>query len=136
MKFKASQDLRFGFGDYVQVDLPTTDNSMKGRTHGCIAGVPLGNMSGSVRMHSLATGRLMTRTHFTVLPLPDVVITHLNKIARADGFARGGSAAIRRSNTQEEPLAMEVPRVMLIDWRPTQVPPEPLEPLASAAGVE
>ena len=135
MKFKASRDLRFGFGDYVQADLPTTDSSMKGRTHGCIAGVPLGNKSGSMRMYSLATGRLVMRTHLTVLPLPDVVITHLNKTARADGFARGGSVANRRSNTQEEPLDLELPRVMPIDGRPTQVPPEPLQPLASAAGV-
>ena len=80
-KTDAKLDLRCGFGDYAEVVDPYADNSMKPRTQAAIALLPIGNLTGSVNFLSLATGRVIRRDQFTVLPMPDTVIQHLNKMA-------------------------------------------------------
>ncbi len=62
-KINAKKDLRVSFGDYVQATTPTTDNSMKLRTDGCIVLLPTGNLQGSVKMWSLATKRSSPETN-------------------------------------------------------------------------
>ena len=54
---------------------------MRPRTQAAIALLPVGNLTGSVNFLSLATGRVIRRDQFTVLPMPDTVILHLNKMA-------------------------------------------------------
>lgn len=72
------------FGDYVQ---SVTPNILKKsdinvpRTEGCIALLPVGNVQGSVLFFKLSTGRVVTRDHFKVLPVPDEVIQYLNALA-------------------------------------------------------
>lgn len=63
-KADAKRDFRCAFGDFVQSTVPETDNSMKARTEDCIALLPTGNRTGSVRMLSLATGKIVTRASF------------------------------------------------------------------------
>ena len=72
-------DLRFGFGDYVQATVATTDNSLKTRTE---------NPTGSVLMLHLATNRVVTRDQFNVLPMPDLVVEYLTATARKEGYTR------------------------------------------------
>ena len=75
------RDFRCSFGDYVQCTVPNTDSGLKSRTEDCVVMLPLGNRTGSVRMLSLSTGRLVNRDQFRVLPMPDSVIKRLNELA-------------------------------------------------------
>ena len=88
-RLSMATDLRFGFGDYVQATVATTDNSMKTRTEGCIALLSTGSSSGSVRMLHLATDRVVTRDHFKTIPMPDLVTSHITAQALRQGFSRG-----------------------------------------------
>lgn len=65
--------------------VPNTDNSMRGRTDGCIVMLPTGNRTGSVKLMSLSTGLLITRDNFEVLPIPQSAIDRMNALAAADG---------------------------------------------------
>jgi hypothetical protein len=47
-KLDFKRDLRCGFGDYMEVVHPVTDNTMKKRTEPCIALLPRGNLTGSI----------------------------------------------------------------------------------------
>ena len=87
-KVDAAKDLRVQFGDYLQATVPDPDNSMRSRTQGCIALLPTGNLTGSVRMLCLATNRTITRDQFKVLPMPDLVIQHITAIAASEGYTR------------------------------------------------
>ena len=78
-------DFRVGYGDYCQCTVPNTDNSMSGRTEDCISVLPTGNRSGSVKMLSIETGRIVTRDQFRVLPMPPSVVTRLNELANKEG---------------------------------------------------
>ena len=80
-KTNAAIDLRVGFGDYAECTDPYGDNTMRPRTQAAIALLPVGNLTGSVYFLSLATGRVIRRDQFKVLPMPDNVIAHLNKMA-------------------------------------------------------
>lgn len=84
-KADGKRDFRCAFGDYVQTTVPETNNSMKARTEDAIVMLPTGNRTGSVRMLSLRTGRIITRDQFKVLPMPLSVIGVLNAMAAADG---------------------------------------------------
>jgi hypothetical protein len=65
--------------------VPNTDSSMRSRTEDCVAMLPTGNRTGSVRMLSLATGRIVTRDKFKILPMPESVISTMNDMALRDG---------------------------------------------------
>jgi hypothetical protein len=49
-KINAARDLRVRFGDYIQATVSDNDNKMRSRIHGCIALLPTGNLTGSVKM--------------------------------------------------------------------------------------
>ena len=83
------RDFRCSFGDYVQCTVPNTDPSLKPRTEDCVVMLPLGNRTGTVRMLSLSTGRMVNRDHFRVMPMPESVINCMNKNALADGRKKG-----------------------------------------------
>jgi hypothetical protein len=80
-KIDFKRDLRVGFGEYAEVFDPYSDNTMRPRTQAGISLGPTGNLSGSVKFLSLATGRTITRDQFTILPIPDNVIQHMNNLA-------------------------------------------------------
>ena len=84
----AKTDVRVGFGDYCQGynTKLTSTNGMDPRTDGLIALGPSKSRTGSVRFLSLATGRTTVRDQFIVLPTPDVVIQHMNKVAASQRF--------------------------------------------------
>ena len=78
-------DFRCAFGDYVQCTTPNTSNSMASRTEDCIVMLPSGNRTGSVKVMSLATGKIVTRDNIKVLPMPQSVIAKLNDMALREG---------------------------------------------------
>jgi hypothetical protein len=88
LKLDASRDLRVGFGDYLEATVPNTNNTMAARTEGCLALLPTGNLQGSVHVWTLRTKQVKVRDQFRVLPTPDIVIAHLNKLAASDGYSR------------------------------------------------
>lgn len=82
IKTNYKRDIRIGFGEYVQCVQPYTSprNSMTARTTGAISLFPSGNAQGSVFFYCLATGRLISRDRWIVLPMPGEVIDALNKL--------------------------------------------------------
>ena len=72
---------RIEFGAYAQVH-EDHDNSMAPRTVGAIALRPTGNEHGSYYFFNLNTGRLLNRSRWTELPMPDDVITRVHKMSR------------------------------------------------------
>ena len=81
----ATRDFRVAFGDYVQATVPETSNLMKARTEDMIVYLPTGNRTGSVKMLNLATGMIVTRDNFKILPMPESVKILLNSMAKRDG---------------------------------------------------
>ena len=80
-----TRDFRAAFGDYAVCTTPSTSNSMASRTEDCIVLLPTGNRTGSVKMLSLATGSVVTRDQFKILPMPASIINVLNGMAAAEG---------------------------------------------------
>ena len=89
----ADIELKFAYGDYVQLGAYETDNTMKERTRGAIALMPTGNADGSWHFLVLSTWRKVTRTSATVTPIPDEVIQYLNLKAVESKKRRGIKAA-------------------------------------------
>ena len=104
-KADAKRDFRCAFGDYVQSTVAETDNSMKARTEDCVALLPTGNRTGSVRMLSLATGKVVTRDQFRILPMSVSVIQILNRMAAADGITLPMSTGVPPDTIRDQPDA-------------------------------
>eukprot|EP00956_Cyclotella_meneghiniana_P038398 scaffold153893_cov47-Cyclotella_meneghiniana.AAC.1 len=69
------------FGEYVQTH-EEHDNSMATRTVGAIATRPTGNSQGGYYFVRLDTGRRIIRRDWTTLPMPDVVVDQVHRLAR------------------------------------------------------
>ena len=78
-------DSRAGFRGYAQCTVPNTNSTMEPRTEDCIVILPTGNRTGSVKMMSISTGKLITRDQFKILLMPSSVIMRLNEMAAAEG---------------------------------------------------
>ena len=120
-KIDAARDLRVHFGDYVQATVSNTDNTMRSRTQGCIALLPTGNLTGSVKMWCLATNATVTRDQFKILPMPDLIVTHITSIAASEGFTRAidpdvGSLDVG-PHDKDMQLAAPLPDMMIIVCR-------------------
>jgi hypothetical protein len=73
-KLDMESDLRIGFGQYAQVHVAKTDNTLKARTEGAIALQPMNNLQGSVKFYNLNTRSTVVRDRWTVLPIPNEVL--------------------------------------------------------------
>ena len=76
--------------------MPNTDSSLKPRTEDCVVMLPLGNRTGTVRMLSLSTGRMVNCNRFRVMPMPESVIKRMNELALADGRKKGKGVLTER----------------------------------------
>ena len=83
-KVDFDRDLRVGFGKYCEVNVDT-DNTLKSRTASAISLLSTGSASGSVKFYNLATGRVVTRDRFTEIPMPDLIVAHMNALATKSG---------------------------------------------------
>lgn len=88
MKLDYKRDLRVAFGDYVEATVPVTDNTSAPRTEGCIALLPMGNLTGSVRMLRVSGGKPIVRDQFRVLPMPAQVALSITRAANRQGYSR------------------------------------------------
>ena len=79
--------IRIPFGAYAQIH-ETHDNTMVPRTVGAICLGPTGNQQGTHYFLSLQTGRVLKRTNFTELPMPDDVIDRVSALGRQQGMPR------------------------------------------------
>ena len=61
---------------------------MSAWTDDCIVMLPTGNRTGTVKMLSLTTGRIVSRDQFRMLPMPDSAIARLNDLARKEGRSK------------------------------------------------
>ena len=85
IKFNYKRDCRIGFCEYVQAFKPQQiTNTMHERTEGAISLVPTGSIAGSVRFMCLRTLKPIVRTQWTVLPIPQVLVSFINKLCEAD----------------------------------------------------
>ena len=73
---------KIGFGTYIQVH-EEGDNSLRQRTSGAIALQPPGNDQGGHYFLSLQTGKRINRYTWTELPMPNMVISQVNRLAIA-----------------------------------------------------
>ena len=69
------------YGEYVQTH-EEHDNSMRTRTVGAIATRPTGNTQGGYYFIRLDTGRRINRRDWTALPMPNIVIDQVHRLAR------------------------------------------------------
>ena len=76
------RDFRVGFGDFVQCFQKGAGNSMDQRTVGAIALLPTGSQTGAVKFLSLASGKVITRNQFKILPMPREYILFMNEWAK------------------------------------------------------
>ena len=90
----AVYDLKHAFGDYAQVHEEDTDNSMKGRTTGCISLMPTGSLDGSWYYWSLRTNKILRRRRATSLPMPWEVIDAIRAAARKRKRMKGKDVRI------------------------------------------
>ena len=95
------RDFRCAFGDYVQCTVANTESTLRSRTEDCVVMLPLGNRTGTVRMLSLTTGKLVNRDQFIIMPMPESVIKRLNALALADGRVMGKSELVGTDNINE-----------------------------------
>ena len=108
-KADAKRDFRCAFGDFVMATVPETNNSMKSRTEDCIVMLPTGNRTGSVRMLSLATGRIVTRDQFKIMPMPTSVIQRMNALAKENGRTMAHTPGVHYEHDNDDSPAHPQP---------------------------
>ncbi len=83
-------DYAISFGAYVQVpeDEDTLTNSMRSRTYGAVCLGHAGKLQKTYNFLSLKTWKVVQRSHWTELPMPDEVVTALNEKAASDQARR------------------------------------------------
>ena len=79
------RDIGAPFGTYVLSHMPSTSNSMASRTEACIFLLPKETTTmGTYYLYKLSTNKIITRQHFSPVPMPDTVVQHLNALAHSD----------------------------------------------------
>ena len=111
----AKKDFSCAFGDYVEATVAQTDNTATARTQPCVVMLPTGNLTGSVTMLSLTTGRLVRRDQFRILPTSQYVVDRMNELAAADGHVSQEHAEDVYPSSEIEILADSLPATMEIN---------------------
>ena len=92
-KNDSEQDWKVLFGSYVQASNDAIiTNTIKLRTHGCVAPGTSGNWQGSTKCFDVETGKVVTRRVVKQVPHPDRVIKRVNewgKTTRGEKYSDG-----------------------------------------------
>ncbi len=81
---------RAPFRSYCEVHVdPEITNTLEPRTKWAICMGPTGNLQGSNKFLSFATGKKVTRRKFTEMPVTEAVIKQVKEIAVKDGAVKG-----------------------------------------------
>ena len=97
-KIDYKRNLRASFGDYVHVAPNAMDNSMKSRSEAAIALYDTGNVEGTWVVYNLRTKTTAKRNTLTTVPIPDIVIAHMNKLAERRAVNRDPQFGVGRGN--------------------------------------
>ena len=82
-KFDFELDCKVLFGSYVQASNDAIiTNTMKLRTHGCVALGTSGNWQGTTKCFDIETGKVVTRRVVKEVPYPDCVIKRVNDLGK------------------------------------------------------
>jgi hypothetical protein len=87
LKLDYNKHCQLEFGTYAQIH-EEHDNSMESRTTGAIALRPTGNAQGGYYFISLTSGRRLSRSRWTTLPMPQEVIDRVHVLARRSNANR------------------------------------------------
>ncbi len=89
-KLDAKLHCRAPFGSYCEMYIdPDITNTLEPRTNWAICMGPTGNLQGSYKFLSLATGKKVTQRKFTEMPVTDAVIKQVEEMAVKDGGIKG-----------------------------------------------
>ncbi len=89
-KLDAKLHCRAPFGSYCEMHIdPDITNTLEPRTNWAICMGPTGNLQGSYKFLSLATGKKVTRRKFTEMPVTDAVMKQVEEMAVKDGAIKG-----------------------------------------------
>ena len=98
-QLNATTDLKHAYGDYVQAIDNNTDNTMKERTKGAIALMPVGNREGSWYYLILKTWRAIKRNRAEALPTSEEVIVYINTKAQEENRKKKRQTASNSTDT-------------------------------------
>jgi hypothetical protein len=88
-KLDAKLHCRAPFGSYCEVHVdPEITNTLEPRTKWEICMGPMGNLQGSYKFLSLATGKKVMRRKFTKMPVTEAVIEQVEEMAVKDGAVK------------------------------------------------
>ena len=95
-KLDMQRDLKYGFGDYVEVPVRHTDNHVgHPRTDTAIAVMSTGNLNGDWKFYKPFTGSYITRsTCQPALPVTEGLIQKLNNLAHLDGTSKNDNTVL------------------------------------------
>jgi hypothetical protein len=89
------------FGSYCEAySRPTQTNTQEERTTSCICLGPTGNFQGTYKFLNLDTGKVIKRSEFTELPMPDSVIKKVEYWADRDKQDARDSLSFRNRNNE------------------------------------
>ncbi len=89
-KLDAKPHCRVPLGSYCEVHVdPEITNTMDPRTKWAICLGPTGNLQGSYKFLSLATGKRITSRKFSEMPITESVIEQVEKMAVKDRATKG-----------------------------------------------
>ena len=122
-KADAQRDIGPPFGSYCQVSNRLMSNAMDARTIGCLYLEPKMNGTNTHSFLRLDNKAIIAANHYTVLPIPDFVITLIN-----------GWASKNKANTSQDPTFMFHDRDITTDGIDdyTDVPVTDMSPLTMA----
>jgi hypothetical protein len=124
-KTDLKRDFRVAFGEYCHVPAyGGQSNTMKTRTLPAISLGGKGNVSGSSEFFILTTGRVVSRDHWTVIPMPQDAIEFLNGLSKQD--KQDTKASMTTQNQVIEDLPFLPPAFKLIEPRVDQDNEEPM----------
>lgn len=108
-KLSEKLDLRISFGEFVQIRAPRKrgkkDNDIREpRTVGAIALYSKQNLQGSVLFYILSSGYIVSRDHFTKIPMPEDLVNQMNQLATQNQLAE---LVIEYPNETVEEIAEE-----------------------------
>ncbi len=89
-KLDAKLHCRSSYGLYCEVHVdPDITNTLEPRTKWAICMGPTGNLQGSYKFLSLATGKKVTQRKFIEMPITELVIKQVEAMAVEDGAVKG-----------------------------------------------
>jgi hypothetical protein len=107
-------DLRAPFGSYLQSQIPYPGKSpLDPRTVASICLGSTGNRTGTIYVYVLDTKRVQTKDVFTVIPMPDNIITQLNNISKSE-------APTSNEPSLADPDSHVTPTLVIEDMEPEQ----------------